>query len=291
MGKPKKKPKPKRGTPPPRSLVAAFHGSALQKIRQHARTSPQMEICGALIGRYSDGRTLVVGAVAGAGAAQGGAHVTFTQEAWTKIHEEKADKFPDDAIVGWYHSHPGFGVFLSDHDLFIHKNFFAESGHLAWVFDPHSDEEGCFGWDKGEVKRIERVELLADVVNEPENSTEPELPGFHKRPLMTKKRLTSVLRTLIRDAALVGTGIVIGVIAIFSWMLISPTRFHGRIDGKPTGSHFAPRPDHPQSTVTQKIPELRGWAAMPSANTPTANQTSTIDKTNPQTDGGPDGQR
>src|SRR4029453_14212343 len=47
---------------------------------------------------------------------------------------------------GWYHSHPGFGVFLSDYDVFIHKNFFTATHQIAWVFDPHSDSEGCFGW-------------------------------------------------------------------------------------------------------------------------------------------------
>ena len=59
----------------------------------------------------------------------------FTQETWTRIHEEKDARYPDHKIVGWYHSHPGFGVFLSDHDLFIHKNFFSQPGQLAWVFD------------------------------------------------------------------------------------------------------------------------------------------------------------
>jgi len=146
---------------PARSVT--FQCSVLQSIRQHARRSPQAEICGALIGRQTDGGTLVIGAVPGEGAAQGGAHVTFTQEAWIRIHEEKDRKFSGQAIVGWYHSHPGFGVFLSDHDTFIHKHFFSEPGSLAWVYDPHSDEEGCFGWNGGEVRRLERYGVVTEV--------------------------------------------------------------------------------------------------------------------------------
>jgi hypothetical protein len=72
------------------------------------------------------------------------------------IYKIKDRDYPDERIVGWYHSHPGFGVFLSDHDTFIHKNFFSAPQQVAWVYDPHSDEEGCFGW------RGERIERLAN---------------------------------------------------------------------------------------------------------------------------------
>lgn len=119
-----------------------------------------MEICGVLIGRKENGRTIVTGAVAGEGAAHGGSHVTFTQQAWVAIHEEKNRLYPGQSIVGWYHSHPGFGVFLSDHDFFIHQNFFSEAGSLAWVYDPQSDEEGCFGWDGNDINSVERFEII-----------------------------------------------------------------------------------------------------------------------------------
>ena len=33
--------------------------------------------------------------------------------------------FPTESLVGWQHTHPGFGIFLSGYDLFIHRNFFA----------------------------------------------------------------------------------------------------------------------------------------------------------------------
>ena len=49
---------------------------------------------------------------------------------------------------------------MSDYDLFIHQNFFAAPQQVAWVFDPHSDEEGCFGWVSGEVASIKRISVL-----------------------------------------------------------------------------------------------------------------------------------
>jgi proteasome lid subunit RPN8/RPN11 len=106
----------------------------------------EAEICGVLIGTVKDGVTRVEACIAGENAQQGGAHVTFTQETWQHIYRIKDAQFADSSIVGWYHSHPGFGIFLSDYDLFIHRNFFTAPHQIAWVFDPHSEAEGCFGW-------------------------------------------------------------------------------------------------------------------------------------------------
>jgi proteasome lid subunit RPN8/RPN11 len=50
--------------------------------------------------------------------------------------------------VGWYHTHPGFGIFLSNMDLFIHRNFFPQKWHIALVLDPVNKKSGYFCWDK-----------------------------------------------------------------------------------------------------------------------------------------------
>jgi proteasome lid subunit RPN8/RPN11 len=138
----------------------AFSASVLQRIRQHARSSMDAEICGVLLGHAEpDGRVVIDECIRGEGASQGGAHVTFTQDTWQHIYKEKDSRFPDHAIVGWYHSHPGFGIFLSDYDLFIHRNFFGAPHQVAWVFDPHSDEEGCFGWCGEAIQPLSRVAM------------------------------------------------------------------------------------------------------------------------------------
>ena len=140
--------------------AVAIDGDVVRKIRQHARSSIKAEICGVLIGRDRPGKIEIQACIPGENAEEAGAHVTFTQETWGHIYQVKDKEFPDDRIVGWYHSHPGFGIFLSDHDAFIHKNFFASPGQVAWVFDPHSDEEGCFGWVAGQIERLSQVAVL-----------------------------------------------------------------------------------------------------------------------------------
>ena len=139
--------------------VVVMEAEVARKIRQHARTSMKAEVCGVLIGNTENERMTVEACIAGINAAQGGAHVTFTQDTWEHIYKIKDKEYPDHKIVGWYHSHPGFGVFLSEHDLFIQQNFFSNPQQVAWVYDPHTDEEGCFGWIGGNIEKLSAIRV------------------------------------------------------------------------------------------------------------------------------------
>lgn len=149
------------------STSVTIDGDVVRRIRQHARASLTAEVCGVLIGPRGDGDIRVTACIAGENAAQAGTHVTFTQETWEHVYKIKDAKFPEERIVGWYHSHPGFGVFLSDHDAFIHKNFFSSPDQVAWVFDPHSDEEGCFGWAGSRLERLGTIRVQDNRGGEP----------------------------------------------------------------------------------------------------------------------------
>ncbi len=155
----------------------------LRKIRRHARASPTTEVCGVLIGTTSDDGVVVEECIQGVNAAQGSAHVTFTQEAWEHIYRIKDRDYPHLRIVGWYHSHPGFGVFLSDQDVFIQKNFFSAPTQIAWVYDPHSDAEGCFGYVDGEIKRLRDMRVRDDGMRVSTDESEFEDPGDAVRRL------------------------------------------------------------------------------------------------------------
>jgi proteasome lid subunit RPN8/RPN11 len=84
-----------------------------------------------------------------------GAELTFTHATWEHIHKEM-DARPGKRVVGWYHTHPGFGVFLSDRDQFIHTSFFNLPFQVALVYDPKSREHGLFTWRDDEVVRARR---------------------------------------------------------------------------------------------------------------------------------------
>jgi proteasome lid subunit RPN8/RPN11 len=155
-----------------------IEGEVLRQIRQHARLNSKTEVCGVLIGEENGGGLKITARIAGLNAAQAGTYVTFTQDTWEHIYKIKDKDYPDERIVGWYHSHPGFGVFLSDHDTFIHKNFFSAPLQVAWVYDPHSDEEGCFGWCGDRLERLEEIRVKDDKGGEEAGETgKPEPVG------------------------------------------------------------------------------------------------------------------
>ena len=126
---------------------------AEQQIYDHCFESEAREVGGVLVG-YSTARgPIVVGAIRAERADESLAALTFTQDSWAYIHRVRDRDYADFAIVGWYHSHPRHGIFLSDQDLFIHENFFAGENQIAYVIDPVAGQEGVFGWSDGEVVR------------------------------------------------------------------------------------------------------------------------------------------
>ena len=128
--------------------------SVLNDIHRHAHSRLDAEICGVLVGnicRDGDGLFLNIEAsIRGEHATSELAGVTFTAETWSYMQGVMDEHHPGKKIVGWYHSHPDFGVFLSDMDLFIHRHFFNLPWQVAHVYDPIRREEGVFVWRSGE---------------------------------------------------------------------------------------------------------------------------------------------
>ena len=77
----------------------------------------------------------------------------FTHETWDYVHAEMDKKYPGGKIVGWIHTHPDFGIFLSEYDKFIHENFFNEEYQIAYVVDPIQNIEGFYFWINGKIER------------------------------------------------------------------------------------------------------------------------------------------
>jgi proteasome lid subunit RPN8/RPN11 len=154
-------------------------------IYRHVFENADREVGGVLIGRMAadGGLPLLTGAIPAISADERRATLTFTQEAWAHVHRVLESEFPaEEQIVGWYHSHPGFGIFLSGHDLFIHENFFNAPSQIAVVVDPHARLEGVFAWREGELGALfERPTpsgwLAANSVRGPEGTADAGSAG------------------------------------------------------------------------------------------------------------------
>lgn len=124
------------------------------RIEEHVFAETEREVGGVLVGYLTDGEATVEAAIPALKAAEGAMNVTFTHEVWADVLDTVERDHPGRRIVGWYHSHPGFGLFLSEYDSFIQANFFAEPGMLALVVDPLAGEQGWFTWADGAVREL-----------------------------------------------------------------------------------------------------------------------------------------
>lgn len=133
--------------------------SALNAIHEHGKSDTSVEVCGVLVGKIHHDRIstylLITAWIPGDKAKNKNAQVTFTSETWNGINKKMESDHKSEKIVGWYHTHPGFGVFLSGMDLFIQDNFFNLPWQVAHVYDPINEEDGLFLWKAGKSERGE----------------------------------------------------------------------------------------------------------------------------------------
>jgi proteasome lid subunit RPN8/RPN11 len=179
--------------------------SVLNAIHNHGAATPEVEICGVLVGNvYRDqaGAFLLVEAmIRGDFAGSANAQVTFTAETWSHIQSVMEAQHPQQKIVGWYHTHPDFSIFLSDMDLFIHGNFFNMPWQVAFVFDPINNEEGVFVWRDGKTERAsfcveEDVEKELVTVPVSTEITAAALADFSRRMQQMERRQKRVMVAL-----------------------------------------------------------------------------------------------
>ncbi len=141
---------------------------AAEAIERHALADTSVELGGILLGKECldevSGTPFVwiTQSLEAKHYANTQASFTYTHDSWEEITRERDRLFPDLDIVGWYHTHPSFGIFLSHHDIFIHQHFFAQVLQVAYVVDPVQQTRGFFQWRGQTVAQVEGYYLTAD---------------------------------------------------------------------------------------------------------------------------------
>ena len=129
-----------------------------KRIEKFAKEEMSKEVGSILIGDYvdeKDRKTVVISNYIEAKYTDASAStLTFTHETWDYVYKEKDKKYPDKKIVGWQHTHPGYGIFLSNYDVFIQENFFNLPWQIAYVVDPIADTRGFFEWKNEKVAKM-----------------------------------------------------------------------------------------------------------------------------------------
>jgi len=133
-----------------------LYNKVLNKIKEHALSEynkNKSEVIGFLIGNFKKNFIEIK-------------DIVIPEQKSTNIHAEilneislidylEKNKFKK-VQVGWYHSHPNFGCFLSDIDITTQKNWQKVNNRMvAIVIDPIQDKIKAFRLDKdGNVENI-----------------------------------------------------------------------------------------------------------------------------------------
>jgi len=123
---------------------------ALESLHDFLAHDLGREHGGVLVGRplvdRQSGRSFVViySAIPAMESKGSSIHLQFTPETWTYISGIIAENYPDQVVVGWYHSHPGLGVFMSETDRATQRAFYYHPWNLAVVADPLVHKTGWF---------------------------------------------------------------------------------------------------------------------------------------------------
>lgn len=120
--------------------------------------------------------------------------LTFTHETWDYVYKEQGAKYPDKKIVGWQHTHPSYGIFLSNYDLFIQENFFNLPFQVAYVIDPIQKIRGFFQWKNGKIEKLKGYYIYDDVGKS--IKIEPEREATRKQPTHQSGKALPILSAL-----------------------------------------------------------------------------------------------
>lgn len=179
----------------PCEFALYYHLRVIEQVMTHIKGRGDVEVGGILLGypcTDEQGVWLRIDhAVPAHQAASERLNLTFTHDAWDEMLAERDRIDPDSHVVGWYHTHPGLGVFLSKYDRFIHSSFFTRPLDVALVVDPHTFTWKTFIWENSELSAASVFHIYSDddrdfpelqeFVDQYEQLSSASRPGWLKR--------------------------------------------------------------------------------------------------------------
>jgi proteasome lid subunit RPN8/RPN11 len=195
--------------PGPEDLPIFLDRGPADSIERHAISDTSVELGGILLGHEcvdeETGRPFVwiTRSLEARHYENTQASFTYTHDSWQEITRERDEKFPELDIVGWYHTHPDFGIFLSSHDLFIHQHFFNRPLQVAYVVDPIRHDRGFFQWRDDQIDQLggffvtcERAERVATArfLNDLEDLPQTDAGGSGLSPRLEAELIAMLSR-------------------------------------------------------------------------------------------------
>lgn len=131
-------------------ILVFIQQAAYKAMHAHARSDLRRECTGLMVGQvFHDPEqklpfVIIEQIFAINATAQSSAHVHVDADRFAQARSVIERQYPGNVIVGWYHTHPNLGIFLSGTDRQVTEGLFNASWHIATVIDPVRNDEGSF---------------------------------------------------------------------------------------------------------------------------------------------------
>jgi proteasome lid subunit RPN8/RPN11 len=240
------------GLPRPHDLPVFLDRKPADAIERHGLSDTSVELGGLLLGKEcvdpdtKEPFVVIAEALEARHYENTQASFTYTHDSWEALTREREQKHPELDVVGWYHTHPDFGVFLSGHDVFLHGHFFGQPLQVAFVLDPIRQTRGFFFRQGNQLVQAGGYHLTADradrvslarFVNDLEN-----LPTHDGGSLLSPRLEAELMSTLTRprtpaalDRSSAGPvymiiGLVLGLVmtGLFWWLSLLGQELRGQ---------------------------------------------------------------
>jgi len=168
-----------------------------RQIERFAEENRHTECGGLLLGEVSveNGKRIIhiTAAIPAREALASKTSVELTPEAWASMLSKRDSHYSGLRILGWFHTHAGWGVFLSDSDVFLHRHFFPHPNMVAYVLDPIIGRDGFFFWHDGKIGLCPSYALVGNSSAECNQSTSKNKRKNRLTKLATGAALSAVL--------------------------------------------------------------------------------------------------
>ena len=178
-------------------MMVVAHLSAYSDMHRQSVSSLPNETGGFLVGRVGcDQRGCwhveIEQAVPVEPVSQDPVHFTFTWKDVDRVRSYREER--GKALLGWYHTHPDLGIFLSETDLErTHRVLFSEPFQIALVYDPVRGRAGYFFWEGPQQIDAARADWREfEILVAPDPTTE----SGQSIPVVSAPALASVARSV-----------------------------------------------------------------------------------------------
>ncbi|MCK5397386.1 MAG: Mov34/MPN/PAD-1 family protein [Thermoplasmata archaeon] len=153
------------------TVIAYVNKHAEAKMRNHALAyrNQKLEVMGLLLGEvrtWQGQEYVLVRDVVTTDLDATSVSVKFDNKGFEKLFAGLDDAGFDYVVVGWYHSHPGYGCFLSETDIKTHGGIFVSPHQVAIVIDPLNFQIEAFLLRKNE-GQINQFKVYWDAWDDP----------------------------------------------------------------------------------------------------------------------------